>query len=423
MLYDIVFFIFSVFYLPTLLFKGKLHRDFLERFGIYDKNKLARLQSDKKKIWIQAVSVGEVALCKSLIPQLQKKYEGYEIVLSTITKAGNDLAKKIYAESAAIIYFPIDFSFVASKVVNIIKPKLFIMVETEVWPNVLKALSDKRVPSILINGRISDSSFGKYRLAKQFLKNILNKINLFAMQSRRYADRITALGAPPDKVKVTGNMKFDAGLTTKPDRVETIRESLELKGGEELFVAGSTHKGEDEILIEVFQKLTGEFPHLRLLIAPRHIERSGEIERLARQFGFEPVRISFLKLKTYNLQLKTIFILDTIGQLNDVYSVAALVFIGGSLVRHGGHNPIEPAMFEKPILFGPHMFNFRNIADIFLKNNAAVQVLDKKDLYDRCKVLLQDKNEKIRLGQNAKRTVLENRGATERNLKMITEIL
>ena len=422
MLYDIGFFIFSIFYLPILIFKGKLHKNFMERFGIFDNATRASLDSKSEKIWIEAVSVGEVALCRTLIPLLQEKYPDREIVLSTITRAGNDLAKKSFKEGVIVIYFPLDFSFVVKKVVQAVRPKLFIMIETEIWPNLLTELWRKKVPSVMINGRVSDKSFGKYRIVKPFLKNILEKVNLFCMRSSTDAVRIIEMGAPKGRVKVTGNMKFDIKLNPKPNDERNILELLGLKTEDQILVAGSTHKGEDEDILTVFKELIKAFAGLNLLIAPRHIDRVESIEALIRSTGFEPLRVSRLRTHATRPAPSTVFVLDTIGQLNDIYAIATIVFVGGSLVRYGGHNPIEPAVFEKPILFGPHMFNFKDTAMAFLLNKAAIQVTDKRDLFDKCVLLLKDEKERSWLGKNARRVVFENRGATERNLQAIEEV-
>ncbi|MFH1189177.1 MAG: glycosyltransferase N-terminal domain-containing protein, partial [Candidatus Omnitrophota bacterium] len=214
MLYDIGFFIFSIFYLPTLIFRGKLHGDFGERFGSYSSQKRSRLAAGRSAIWIQAVSVGEVALCKSLIPMIREHFPESSIVFSTITKAGNELARKLFSKDAVIIYFPLDFSFIVKKAVSLIKPKVYVMVETEIWPNILKALSASGARTILVNGRISDRSFGKYELAKPFLRSTLERIGAFCMQSETDARRIIALGAPKERVRVTGTMKFDINITS-----------------------------------------------------------------------------------------------------------------------------------------------------------------------------------------------------------------
>lgn len=421
MLYDLGFFIFSLLYLPALIFSGKLHREFGERFGIYDKMKERTLLSGGERIWIQAVSVGEVALCKSIIPLLKERFPANDIVISTITKAGNNLAKKNFSKDAIIIYFPLDFSATVKKAVKTIKPKLYIMIETEIWPNLLSNLASNSIPSILINGRISDRSIGRYKMAAPFLKNIISKISILCMQDDIDADRIIELGAPVEKVRVTGNMKFDTQVLTNVKSADVIRESLGLKVGEELIVAGSTHSGEEEIIADMFKELSQAYPSLRLLIAPRHVDRVSEIEGVIKKYRLESIRVS--KIKESSGKGAKIFLLDTIGQLNDAYSIAAIVFIGGSLVRHGGHNPIEPAVFAKAILFGPHMFNFKYIANVFLKNKGAIQVLNKEDLLEKCRLLFKDANARTALGENAKKVVIENRGAAKKNIEAIAQIL
>ena len=420
MLYSIGFFIFSIIYLPVLIFKGKLHGDFAERFARFDKIKERSLLSGKSRIWIQAVSVGEVTLCKSLIPLLKKRFPANDIVISTVTKAGNDLAKKIFSKDAVIIYFPLDFSIIVRKAIDMIKPVLYIMIETEIWPNLLRELSIRKIPCALINGRISNRSIGKYRLVKPFLKKILAKIDVFCMQDSIDGGRIIELGAQPGKVKVTGNMKFDAEIASNPQHAGPMRELLGLKPGEDLIVAGSIHTGEEVVLMEAFAKLSKDFAGLKLLIAPRHVENFPYTESIIKELGFEPSLFSELKK---GKRPSRVIILNTIGQLSDVYEIATLVFVGGSLIKHGGQNPIEPAVFAKPILFGPHMFNFKYITDAFLRNKAALQVFNKEDLYEKCKFLLNDANARKLLGRSAKDVVLKNKGATEKNITEISRIM
>ncbi len=453
MLYDIGFLLFSIIYLPILIFKGKLHREFLERFGRYTPAKEKALLSGRDRIWIQAVSVGEVAVCKSLILLLKEKFPGQEIVISTITKTGNDLAKKLFSKYAMVVYFPLDFTFTVRRVIKYIRPRIYIMVETEIWPNILSELSLRSIPSMMINGRISDRSIGKYKLVKPFLKNVLSKIHVFCMQDIIDAERVISLGAPPDKVKVTGNMKFDADILANVDAPYVVRRSLSLNDDDPLLVAGSTHEGEEEMIVEAFRELVSDLPKLRLLIAPRHVERVEEVERVISKLGFQSARVSRLNeshlpdgarsakaritLARRSLrgdeggnhaclparQESRIMILDTIGHLNEAYSAAAVVFIGGSLVEHGGQNPIEPAILGRAILFGPHMFNFRYITKVLLKECAAVQIASKEELVDGLRTLLFDPLKRSELGGNAKRAIAQNRGATKKNLEMISEIL
>lgn len=428
MLYDIAFFIFAVFYIPTLIFKGKLHKDFLERFGFYNDAKKAALWRARDVIWIQAVSVGEVALCRSLIPLLKKEFPERSIVLSTITRTGNDLAKKLFCNDAVVIYFPLDFSFTAGRAISRIKPKFYMMVETEIWPNVLKELWHKRVPAILINGRISDRSFGKYKLAKMFLKKTLDRVKLFCMQSEVDARRIKCLGANSGRVRVTGNMKFDADVVINNRSGSGLRDLFDIRDGEEIFVAGSTHGGEEEIVAAVYRELIKDLPNLKLVIAPRHIERSGEVENVMKRLGFDPVRMSKPRAPSStepgtSCPMGTqVYIIDAIGHLNDAYSIAEIVFVGGSLIPHGGQNPIEPAVFEKPVIFGPYMFNFKTVAAALLENNGAIQVNDEREFLARAGYLLKNKDARTAMGKNARNTILENRGASLRNLSAIREL-
>lgn len=422
MLYDLGFLIFSVFYLPVLFFKGKMHGDFGQRFAFYGNALRKRLASGRETIWIQCVSVGEVSLCRSFVPLLRKRYPKSAIVVSTITKTGNALAAKLFSDLATVIYFPVDFSFVVKRAVRIIRPRLYIMVEAEIWPNLLKTLNASAVQTAVINGRISDRSFGKYMAARALLRRTLEGIKLYCMQSELDKARIIAMGAPERRVRVTGSMKFDMD-TDAAQPSEKMKALLGLAPGERLFVAGSTHPGEEEMILDVYKKLSAEFPSLRLLVAPRHIERSDEVERTVKKFGFNPVRISKLRVTDYGLRVTDVFMLDTIGHLREAYSAAAIVFIGGSMVKHGGQNPIEPAVFGKVAIFGPHMFNFRTIADLFLTNFGAIQVGTKAELLDQARLLLKNDTARERFGHNAKRVVLENRGASARNLEAINELI
>lgn len=424
MLYNIGFLIFSIIYLPILIFKGKLHGEFHERFGRYAPVKERGLLSGRGRIWIQAVSVGEVAVCRSLIPLLKEAFPERDLVISTITKAGNDLAKKLFSKDAAIIYFPLDFSFTVRRALKYIKPDIYIMIETEIWPNLLKELSLNSIPSIMVNGRISDRSIGKYRLVRHFLKNTLSGISAFCMQDAIDAERIVSLGAPVDRVKVTGNMKFDVEASANIIGQDVIRRSLGIDKDDLLLVAGSTHGGEEEALVVAFKELGLEFPRLKLLIAPRHVDRVNEIEDVINRYGFTWRRVSKLSdLSDRSYSDIRILILDTIGHLNEAYSVASMVFVGGSLIEHGGQNPVEPAVLGRAILFGPHMFNFRYITETLLKRDAAVQVNGPEELAGKIKVLIRDPVRRKSLGDNAKKVIADNRGATKKNLEEIRKIL
>jgi 3-deoxy-D-manno-octulosonic-acid transferase len=344
------------------------------------------------------------------------------MVVSTITKAGHSIAKRLFSDIATVIYFPLDFSFTVKRALRAIRPTLYIMVEAEIWPNLLKALHNSDVPSAVINGRISDKSFGKYLAARFFLKATLERIDLYCMQSDLDRARIMEMGAPKDKVMVTGSMKFDVDSGAKTPSKE-MAAHLGLKPDDMLFVAGSTHPGEEAMVLGVYKGLMGEFQNLKLLIAPRHVERSAKVEAIIRKSGLEPVRFSKLRVTGYGLRVTDVLILDTIGHLNDAYSLATLVFIGGSMVRHGGQNPIEPAAFGKVSIFGPHMFNFKAIAAALLANFGAIQVETEKEMLDQARLLLENASARERFGENARRTVASNRGATARNLEAVEKIM
>ncbi|MFH1406669.1 MAG: 3-deoxy-D-manno-octulosonic acid transferase [Candidatus Omnitrophota bacterium] len=410
-LYNIAFIVFAILYLPFFLLRGKYHKDISMRFGVLPKE-ILRALSGKTTIWVHAVSVGETQAAKPLIEVLKLKFPDTPIVFSTVTKTGNDLAKKLFKD-ASIIYLPFDISFIVNKVLNEINPGFMVILETEIWPNLINCCSAKDIPVFVVNGRISRGSFGRYRLAKPLLKSVLQRINLFCMQAEEDAERIKYLGASPDKIRITGNMKFDATVEEPGPADMSI---LKPKDGEKLLIAGSTHKGEDAVILRAFKNLGMQFPNLKLIIAPRHIERVSEIEKIAEGLGFKPIRFSRLTADY------RVLILDQMGILNNLYNLASMVFIGGSLVPKGGHNIIEPASFGKAVLVGRYMFNFKDIVEKFIDKNAIVQV-ENHTLQSAIWDLLTNKDKLKALGERAKSVVAENKGANLRTVDYIGETL
>jgi 3-deoxy-D-manno-octulosonic-acid transferase len=415
--YDLIFLIIGIFYLPKYLFRRKFHRGFLPRLGILPKG--LRLNNP---IWIHAVSVGEVMAIRGLLKELRIIYPQKRFVVSTVTATGNKIACGMAEETDFITYLPLDLGFIIRRVIDKVNPSLFIIAETEIWPNLISYLYKKDIPVIIVNGRISDASFRGYRCIKLLLKPILNKINLFCLQTAGDAQRLLDLGVTPHKIQVTGNMKFDVKDYTdfKKDSTD-YKSKLGLGPKEKLFVAASTHPGEEEIILGVYKELFREFPDLKLLIAPRHPERSKEVGRLIENNGLGEISISKLGAQTNNRTEKTpVFLLDTIGQLLNYYAVADIVFVGGSLARTGGHNILEPAALGKPVIFGPYMHNFRDIADLFLKNKAAILIRNPEELKAKVRYLLNNPSALNTFAQNAKAVIIENQGATRRNLEYIT---
>jgi len=407
-LYDLIFLLFSIAYLPYLLLKGKAHKDFLQRFGFLP-DYLKSHNNDA--IWVHAVSVGEVLAVKGLIERLKEAFPEKRILLSTTTKTGNETAKRIFGDSIPRFFFPVDIYGVIQKTLNFINPAFFILVETEIWPNLILELSNRKIPVFVVNGRISDKSFKGYRLIRFFFANSLKKINAFLMQTSQDAERIIALGAPLQRVKVTGNVKYDQPQTTGEKLEGLDKKSLGLEEKEDLLICGSTHPGEEEILLSSYKKLLEDFSSLRLLIAPRHIDRVTNIEELCTKFGFKSLKVS--KLKTQRSR-NPILLLDTIGDLSRLYSVGTVVFMGGSFIKKGGHNIIEPAVYAKPILFGPYMHNFRDMAEQFLNEKAAIRVSDEEELVDTVSMLLKDRTRAREMGERAASLVERNKGAVDR---------
>jgi len=419
-LYDFIFLIITFVHLPVYLLRRKIHPGFQMRLGILPSGlKL------NKPIWIHAVSVGEVMALRNLVRELRITYPDKRFFISTVTPTGNKIAKGIAKETDFVSYFPLDLSFIVRGVVDKVKPSLFIIMETEIWPNLISCLYRKKIPVVLVNGRLSDRSFKGYRCIKFLLKPLLNKINLFCVQTKMDAERLLHLGVLENRIKITGNMKFDNAdysdkkIASFADKYKTL---LELKQEDKLWVAGSTHPGEEEIILDVYKKLLSEFPQLKLLIAPRHPQRASLIEKIVSRFGFRSAFVSTLPLKPCACNPNPVFILDVMGELLYFYNIASIVFVGGSLIKKGGHNILEPAGLGKPVIFGPYMFNFRDIARLFLENKACVLAHNREELFLNLKDLLRNPGKSTELSERAKTIILENQGATARNLEYIEKI-
>lgn len=423
-IYDLIFLVFALIYLPVLLFKRKLHRGYLVRLGLLPRilphrGSMPRRLASDRPIWIHAVSVGEAMAIKGMAEGLRRLYPQKGFVFSTVTPTGNKIVKKIAAKKDTVLYLPLDFSFIVRSVIGRINPGLFIIAETEIWPNLINCLSARRIPVIIVNGRISDGSFRGYMLARFLLKPLLNKIQLFCVQTPRDAGRLERLGVRGEKIKVTGNIKFDLEIVAQGG-ASACRERLGMGREGRLFIAGSTHPREEEAILKVYRELSESFPGLRLLIAPRHPERAQEIVNLIKKSGFTGVRISSLNLRTCGpADLRSVFVLDTIGELVSFYAAADIVFVGGSLIKKGGHNILEPAALGKPVIFGPHMFNFKDIRDLFLENQAALLAHNASDLGSKARRLLNTPEAGEELGRRAKDLIAQNRGATQRTIEYI----
>lgn len=414
LIYDLLFMMFSLFYLPYLLLKKKWHKDLWTRFGFLKKEQFEL--KDKRRIWIHAVSVGEVMVVKNLLPKIREAYPEYQIIVSTVTQTGFQTARSIVLDGEQVIYAPVDLSFSVSRHLDVIQPSLYLNTETELWPNLLTALKKRLIPVVQINGRISDKAFAGYKALKWFVRPLLENIDCFCMQSQTDAERITALGAPSKKVFVTGNIKFDDDFS---DQGKPLPQAILNKKGM-MFVAGSTHPGEEEIILDALRSLRKEFPSLSLVLAPRHPDRAGEIVGLCEQKGFSAVKFSAMEEA---LEMQDVIVVDTIGHLRSLYPLADIVFLGKSLTVKGGHNVIEPAFYGKPVIVGPFMQNFRDVTRLFVDGEALVQINGQGELKNALAKLLSDGSLRDRLGANARKVIEQNRGATEKTFAMVAKVM
>jgi 3-deoxy-D-manno-octulosonic-acid transferase len=417
-LYNIAFFIFGIFYLPYLVVTRRYRYGLKEKLGFLSEE-FKSICAKNKIIWIHAVSLGEMKAVGPLIPLLRKAFPDRKLIFSTITNTGYNAASKMLKEEEAAFYLPFDLSFIVSKVVDIVKPEIFISMEAELWPNLIESVYARGARLIMINGRISPRSYSRHKKAKFFIANLLKKFSLLLMQSESDAKRIKELGGQEEKVFVTGNLKFDLGLKDSKDDRGRLRKKLNLNEKEMLLICGSTSKGEESVILDCFKNLKDEYSDLRLLIAPRHIERTVEIEKLILKYKFSAVRMSSLNLKPETLNQGTVFILDTIGELRSMYSASDIVFVGGSLIKRGGQNPIEPASFAKPMIFGKHTYNFQDVIKMLLENNAGIEVQDRMGLYKAIKDLLGNPEKRNQMGYNAKAVVGKNSGSSQRTINLI----
>jgi 3-deoxy-D-manno-octulosonic-acid transferase len=414
LIYSILYSIALIFILPFEYFKRPVEirkRWLRERFGFLNSLPVAHRSS---YIWIHAVSVGEAIASVPLIKRLKETHPSLEIVVSTVTDTGQKVAMERGGEFARIIYVPFDMPFAVRNALQYIKPTLFVIMETELWPNIIKIFSNLKIPVLLMNGRISDRSFSGYMRLRFFIKNVLDDMSILCMQNELYAERIRVLGAKHEKVRVTGNFKFD----TRPSF--PVPEWTGILRGE-VVVAGSTHRTEEDLILEAYSKLKTDFPQLNLVIAPRHPERFKEVEDIIKNRGFQYIKRSELNASRITHHASQIILLDVMGELSSVYGAADIAVMGGTFIEHGGQNPLEPAYWGKPIVCGPHMENFPFIEE-FYKNSAAVKV-DRDSLYQTLKELLGLKQKMSSMGMAAKELYNKNAGATERAVDIIKSFL
>jgi len=422
---DCLYLLAIIFLSPKIIYRmvrqGRYRSGWDERLG-----RIRRRHPQKKCIWIHAVSVGEVNATKTLIPKLRGSFGDYEIVISSTTDTGLGRAKTLYANNLQVFYFPFDLSCVMRRGFNNIRPDICLLMELEVWPNLARIANDKNVPVVVVNGRLSDESFPKYKLIKPVTEWMFAKVDLVLAQTEEYAERFRLLGCAPEKVIVTNSLKYDtARIADKVDGADELARQLNI-ADERLWVAGGTGPGEEKICLEVFQRLKQQevFADLRLAMVPRKPERFDEVTQLINETGFEFVRYSKIKAGQRTIANKPAVILgDTMGDLTKFYSLATVIFVGRSLVSMGGSDMMESAALGKCTIFGPHTFNFKQAVDVLLKGEGAIEVNDPDELFKIVEKCLTDTTYAQRIATNGREVIKQNQGATDRTVEAITSLL
>jgi 3-deoxy-D-manno-octulosonic-acid transferase len=392
-----------------------------ERFGILPSQFQAPVRDGETgALWIHAVSVGESLAVAPLVQELQRRYPGHRIFLSHVTPAGRQASESRLPDVAGRFYLPLDWRWSVERVLKRIRPELLLIVETELWPNLLRGARDSGAKVALINARLSNRSFKGYRLARPFMRRVLDCVDWIGAQSSTDAERFRVLGAKPERVTVTGNVKFDGKPPQQGELASQLEKAIRTAERGPVVVAASTMAGEEALLMPAWQEIRRQYPNALLILAPRHPARFEQVAQLLSRGNYAAVRRTAFAAsdaaRQDQLASSEILMLDTVGELAGVFALADLVFMGGSLVPTGGHNLLEPAFWSKPVVFGPHMENFRDVAALFLNNGAAVQVHNASELGAVACELLRDEPRRRQLGQAAKQMLERESGATERIL-------
>jgi len=365
-------------------------------------------------LWIHAVSVGEVLSLRRLVSELRAKHPSWPIYFSTLTDTGYRVAKQTLGGVEEVFFVPLDIGWVVRRFFSSLRPRLFVLAESEYWPNLLRQAGKNCRSVILVNGRTSKRSYGRYRRCRRLVRPVLDNIDYFLVQTEIDRQRLERLGVPAQKVEVAGNLKAEVRLPdVSAEERRGLREAFGLSAEKKVIVAGSTHRGEEDIILRAFAKARKNRPDLVLVVAPRHPERSAEVEKAAVELSLKVM----LRTRFEPENLWDVLVLDTIGELAKFYALAELAFVGGSLIPHGGQNLLEPAYYGKPMCFGKHMENFAALADDFVTSGAARVVLGPEELEDL--FLLKDESSLEEMGRKAKNLLSSLQGATARTLQVI----
>lgn len=427
--YNVLFAIGFTLMLPNFIYRmlkrGGYARNFVQRLGFYSRSIRAKLAANRH-IWIQAVSVGEIFVAFRFMEEIRRKNPHARFVLSTNTSTGYSIARKKIGEDDVLIYFPVDFPVVMRRVLRLMNPLALVLVECELWPNLIRLAEKKGIAVVLVNGRISEHSFKGYRKIRAFTKRFLPMVDLFCVQSRADAGRLISLGAPEQNVAVMGSAKYEVASKdpSGEEKVAAILKAAGMDANAPILLGGSTWPGEEKVLLSTFKTLRGEFKNLQLVLAPRHAERAGDVIAEIEAAGCRAVQRSALDLASPRAwDPDDVLLVDSTGELKNFYPYATVIFIGKSLTQHGGQNPIEPAVYGKPVIVGPNMENFLVVMDDFKEAAALVQVANDKELLEAVRRLLANPSLRSDYGRKASALVEAKSGALAATVELLTSRL
>jgi 3-deoxy-D-manno-octulosonic-acid transferase len=419
-LYTLLLGLFLLITLPYWLLQmmrhGKYRAGLPQRLGAVPPNLAVR--SDKPTIWVHAVSVGEVVASSAVVEELRQKFPSHRVVISTTTSTGQKLAARRFG-AENVFYFPLDFGFAIRPYLEALRPELVVVAETEFWPNFLRLAKSSGARIAVINCRISDRSLPGYKRLHFWLPKVLENVDLFLAQTEEDRRRLMEIGALESKVAIAGNLKFDVTPPKPPAVLASLRANLTQAGVEPVLVCGSTLEEEEGSLLSAFRNILATQPKAVMILAPRHPERFPQVATLVESLGFRLLRRS---LWSGEPLAGTVFLLDSIGELAALYSLATIAFVGGSLVPRGGHNILEPALYGVPIVTGNHYENFRDIVNFFLSRNA-VRVVGLAELPLVFMELIDNRQERARLGRSALAALASQRGATEKTVAALAQFM
>jgi len=427
---DCIYLLVAVAIAPIIVYRmvryGRYRAGWSNRFGRITRKDPAL----KKCIWLHAVSLGEVNAAKTIVKELKSRFSDFEIIISTTTDTGFAGATAVFGANYKVFYFPLDLSCIMRRAFHGIQPAICLLMELEVWPNFVLIADHLHTPVIVVNGRITDKSFSKYKKIKPFAKEIFRKLSLVLAQTDEYAQRFIEIGCPSERVIVTGSLKYDtAQIVDKVEGADTLAAQLNIGDGR-LWVAGATGNDEEKILLDVYQNLKQQeqFSDLRLVIVPRKPERFDEVAELIKQSGFDLIRYSDVKNEgqqssIVNRPSSIVILGDTMGDLRKFYSLATIIFVGRSLVPMGGSDMAEAAALGKCTIFGPHTFNFKHTVDELLAGEGAIMVEDKRELLDAMQKCLNEPEFAEKIAENGREVIKKNQGATAKTIDQIAKLL